>query len=86
MYPATAPAIRLIRRLVGDARVPGRPRLIEFLGAVSGLLTDADGPQADEVRDALADLPTLLRYLVSSDSDSAVVEAATEALGPGQPG
>jgi len=85
MYPATAPAVRLIRRLLGDVRVPGRPRLIGFLGVVTRVLGDAEGPYADEVRDALADLPTLLRYLVSSDPDPAVVDAATESLGSGAP-
>lgn len=83
IYPATAPAVRLIRRLVGDARVPGRPRLIRFLAVVTKVLSDVEGPIADGVRDALADLPTLLRYLVSSDADPAVVEAAAEVLGAG---
>jgi hypothetical protein len=83
IYPATAPAVRLIRRLVGDARVPGRPRLIRFLAVVTKVLSDVEGPIADDVRDALADLPTLLRYLVSSDADPAVTEAAAEVLGAG---
>lgn len=83
MFTATAPAVGAIRRLVGDARVPGRPRLIRFLGVVAGVLGDADGPNADEVRDGLADLPTMLRYLVSSDPDPAVVDAANEVLGAG---
>jgi len=82
-YPATAPAIRLIRRLVGDAHVPGRPRLIRLLGVAAKVLGEADGSHADDVRDALADLPTLLRYLVSSDADPAVTEAAAEVLGAG---
>jgi hypothetical protein len=47
------------------------------------MLAKADGPNADDVRDALADLPTMLRYLVSSDRDPEVVEAATEVLGTG---
>jgi tetratricopeptide (TPR) repeat protein len=85
MYPATAPATRVIRRLVGDPRVPGRPRLIRFLAVVAGTLPKADGPDADDVRDALADLPTMLRYLVSSDGDREVVEAASELLGSGIP-
>jgi len=84
LYPATAPAIRVVRRLAGDARVPGRPRLIRFLGLVAGIAEKADGPHADDVRDALADLPALLRYLTSSDADPVVVEAASEvgATGP----
>jgi hypothetical protein len=44
------------------------------------LARDADGPLADELRDAVADLPTLLRFLVGSDSDAAVVEAANQQL------
>jgi hypothetical protein len=78
LYPATAPAIRVIRRFAGDPRVPGRPRLIRFLGLVAGIAGKADGTHADEVRAALADLPALLRYLASSDADPAIVEAATE--------
>jgi hypothetical protein len=83
LYPATAPAIKVIRRLVGDARVPGRPRLIHFLGLVAKVTGKVDGPHAGEVRDALADLPALLRYLASSDTDPAVVEAASEVSAPG---
>jgi hypothetical protein len=49
----------------------------------------ADGPHVGEVRDALADLPALLRYLASSDADPAVVaaasEAASEVVATGQP-
>jgi tetratricopeptide (TPR) repeat protein len=85
LYPATAPAIKVIRRLVGDARVPGRPRLIHFLGLVVKVTGKADGPHAGEVRDALADLPALLRYLASSDADPAVVDAASEVSAPGLP-
>jgi tetratricopeptide (TPR) repeat protein len=78
LYPATAPAIRVIRRFAGDARVPGRPRLIRLLGLVAGIAGKADGTHADGVRAALADLPALIRYLASSDADPAVVEAAME--------
>jgi hypothetical protein len=85
MYPATAPAIRVIRRLVGDPRAPGRHRLIRFLGVVTNVLGEAADPPADDVRDALADLPTMLQYLVSSDADPEVVEAASELLGSGLP-
>jgi tetratricopeptide (TPR) repeat protein len=85
LYPATAPAIKVIRRLVGDARVPGRPRLIHFLGLVVKVTGKADGPHAGEVRDVLADLPALLRYLASSDADPAVVDAASEVSAPGLP-
>ena len=31
VYPATEPALRIVRRLAGDDRVPGRARLIAFL-------------------------------------------------------
>jgi tetratricopeptide (TPR) repeat protein len=80
VFPATAPAVRLVRHLVGDARVPGRPRLLGFLDAARKAAGVADGPFADEVRAAVADLPTLLRYLLSSESEPAVVEAADQLL------
>jgi tetratricopeptide (TPR) repeat protein len=85
LYPATVPAIRLIRRLAGDGRVSGRPRLIRFLGAASGIIAEAAGPYGDEARDALADLPALLRYIASSDADPVVVEAASEVIATGLP-
>jgi hypothetical protein len=33
VYSATAPALRLVRRLAADERVPGRAELAEFLAA-----------------------------------------------------
>jgi hypothetical protein len=80
VYPATVPAVRLVRHLAGDARAPGRPRLLSFLGVAATLARDADGPLAEELRAAVADLPTLLRLIVGSDSEAAVVEAATQQL------
>lgn len=85
VYPATAPAIRLIRRLAGDPRVPGRPRLIRFLGVAAGVVGQATGQHGAEAREALADLPALLRYLASSDADPAVVEAASEVIATVRP-
>ena len=77
---ATVPAMRAVRRLVGDARVPGRHRLIALLTGCVLAARAAEGPVADELRSVLADLPTLLRYLISSEADPAVTEAATRAL------
>jgi tetratricopeptide (TPR) repeat protein len=77
-YPATAPAMRLVRRLAGDARVSGRPRLIRLLGVAHAIATESSGEPADELRAALGDVPGLLRHLASVDGDPAVIEAATE--------
>lgn len=85
VYPATVPAVRLVRHLAGDARVPGRPHLLSFLGAAATLAREADGPLAEELRAAVADLPTLLRFLVGSDSEAAVVEAATQLVADLEP-
>jgi tetratricopeptide (TPR) repeat protein len=78
--PATVPAVRLIRRLAGDGRVPGRPRLIAFLTAAAVQAASVDGPQGDELRATVADLPTFLRYLLSTEPDTAVRQAANQAL------
>lgn len=78
--PATVPAVRLIRRLAGDVRVPGRPRLIAFLTAASVQAASVHGPQGDELRATVADLATFLRYLLSTESETAVGQAAIQAL------
>jgi tetratricopeptide (TPR) repeat protein len=81
VYSATVPAMRAVRRLAGDHRVPGRARLIAFLMGGVEASRGAEGPAADEMRSVLADLPTLLRFLVSSDDEPAVTRVAAQALG-----
>jgi hypothetical protein len=78
--PATVPAVRLIRRLAGDGRMPGRPRLIAFLTAAAVQAASVDGQQGDELRAALADLPTFLHYLLSTERDTPVGQAALQAI------
>jgi tetratricopeptide (TPR) repeat protein len=80
VYPATTPAVAVIRRLAADARVPGRARLIGFLGAAAEVARDAAGPDTDQLREALADLPDFLRLVSSSDGDPEVREAAAKVL------
>jgi hypothetical protein len=77
---ATVPAMRAVRRMVGDVRVPGRHRLIVLLTGGVLAARSAQGPAADELRSVLADMPALMRYLISSDADPAVTEAAMRAL------
>lgn len=79
VYTATVPAMRAVRRLAGDRRVPGRHRLIAFLLGSVEVARGTEGAAADELRAALADFPTLLRFLISSN-DRAVTEAAAQAL------
>jgi HEAT repeat protein len=69
-----------VRRLAGDPRVPRRDRLIALLAGAVRAGRTAEGSAATELGSVLADLPTLLRYLVSSDGDPAVREAAARAL------
>ncbi|HEX9633874.1 MAG TPA: tetratricopeptide repeat protein [Candidatus Limnocylindria bacterium] len=78
--PATVPAVRLIRRLAGDARVPGRPRLIAFLTAAAVQAASVEGPPGDELRATMVDLPSFLRYLLSTEPETAVGQAAVQAL------
>ena len=78
--PATVPSVRLIRRLAGDVRVPGRRRLIAFLTAAAVQAASVDGRQGDELRATVADLATFLRYLLSTEPDTAVGQAAVQAL------
>jgi tetratricopeptide (TPR) repeat protein len=80
VYTATVPAMRAVRRLAGDRRVPGRHRLVAFLMGGVEASRGAEGPSADELRSVLADLPTLLRLLVSADGEPAVTQAAAQAL------
>lgn len=80
VFSATVAALRAVRRLVGDARVPGRERLIALLTGGVVAARGTEGPAADELRAVLADLPTLLRYLISADDEPAVTEAAARAL------
>jgi tetratricopeptide (TPR) repeat protein len=80
VYLATVPAVRAIRRLIADSRVPGRHRLIAFLVGAAVAAQGATGPARDELRSVLADLPTLFRYLMSSDADGEVSAAAAHAL------
>lgn len=80
VVPALLPALRVVRRLAGDERVPGRPRLLAFLTAAAILAAGVDGPKGDELRAATADLPAFLRYLLSSEGDTAVGQAAAQAL------
>jgi hypothetical protein len=76
-YPATAPAMRFMRRLASDPRVPGRAALLDMLAAAhvaAGMNDDAD------LRAELGDVPGLLSRLAASDSDPAVVEGALTTL------
>jgi tetratricopeptide (TPR) repeat protein len=76
-YPATAPAMRFMRRLALDPRVPGRAALIDMLAAghvAADMNDDAD------LRVALGDIPELLSRLAASDPDPAVVEGAVTTL------
>jgi tetratricopeptide (TPR) repeat protein len=80
VYPATVPAVRAIRRLVGDERVPARHRLIAFLAGANIAAQGSSGPAADELCASLADLPVMLRLLLSSSAEPAVSRAAAQAL------
>jgi hypothetical protein len=65
-YPATAPAMRYLRRLALDPRVPGRAALLDMLAAAhvaAGMNDDAD------LRAELGDVPGLLSRLAASDPD-----------------
>lgn len=52
---ATAPAVRLIRRLANDERVPGRDRLTSFLVETTAIARAASGPYAAELIAALGE-------------------------------
>jgi tetratricopeptide (TPR) repeat protein len=79
VYPATAPVIRFVRRLVTDRRVPGRADLIVLLAAAQGAA--GEGAAADEGLAAeLGDVPGMLSRLAASDPDPRVREAAVQAL------
>ena len=80
VFPATVPAVRAIRRLVSDGRVPGRHRLIAFMAGAAEAAKGAAGPTADELRAVLADLPALLRFMISSGAEPPIVQAANTAL------
>jgi hypothetical protein len=80
VVPALVPALRVVRRLAGDERVPGRPRLVAFLTAGAIEAAGVDGPQGDELRAATADLPGFFRYLLSTEPETAVGQAAVQAL------
>jgi hypothetical protein len=80
VVPALIPALRVVRRLAGDERAPGRARLVAFLTAAAILAAGVDGLQGDDLRAATADLPTFFRYLLSSEADTAVGQAAAQAL------
>ena len=79
VYPATTPAVALIRGLVTDPRVPGRARLVAFLTAAWVAARDASGGGVEDLRRALTDLPMLFAHL-ASDPDPTVREAATLAI------
>ena len=74
-FSATAPAMRFVRRLLHDDRVPGRAGLVELLGRAHRA-ANGDPALAGE----LGDLPGMLSRLAATDRDTAVVEAAVEAL------
>lgn len=80
VYPATVPAVRLVRQLGSDARVPGRAGLIGFLGAAYEIAREAPRPTSAELADALNDLPELLRSFVLADPEPDVREAAAQVL------
>lgn len=79
-YPATVPALRLVRRLAGDGRVPARPQLIAFLTGAARVARGVEGPPGEELRGTVADLPAFLRYLISTEGDSQLAQAAIQAL------
>ena len=79
VYPATLPATRLVYRLVGDQRVPGRARLLGFLGTAAEIARGAQAPHGNELAEALGDLPGLLR-LLASDPKPDVRETAVAVL------
>jgi hypothetical protein len=82
-YPATAPAMRFMRRLALDARVPGRAALLDMLAAAH---VAADMNHDADLRVALGDVPELLSRLAASDPDPAVVEGAVRTLEMLRPG
>jgi tetratricopeptide (TPR) repeat protein len=75
VYPATAPAMRFVRRLVADPRVPGRPELIGLLAAAQRAAAGDKGLAAQ-----LGDVSSLLGHLAASDPDPQVAEAAVRAM------
>jgi tetratricopeptide (TPR) repeat protein len=75
VYPATAPAMRFVRRLVADPRVPGRPELIGLLAAAQRAAAGDKGLAAE-----LGDVSSLLGHLAASDPDPQVAEAAVRAM------
>ena len=78
-YPATAPAMRLVRRLASDPRVPGRAALLELLVAGKAAARDEEG--GSDLDDAIGDLPGLLARLAAADPEAEVVDAALALLG-----
>jgi hypothetical protein len=76
-YPATAPAMRFLRRLAVDPRVPGRAALLDMLAAAHV----AAGMNDDVALGAeLGDVPGLLSRLAASDPDPEVVDRAVSTL------
>ncbi len=75
IYPATAPVLRFVRRMVVDARVRGRSDLLELLLAAQR--SAGDDP---DVAAELGDLPGLLSRLAAADPEPHLQEAALKAL------
>ena len=78
VYAATAPAMRFVRRLALDPRVPGRPALLGLLTAAHAV--SGDGQDA-ELGKVVGDMPDVLARLAASDPDAAVAETAAALLG-----
>jgi hypothetical protein len=77
-YPATATAMRFLRRLALDDRVPGRAALLDLLAAAHVAAHMNDDAALNAV---LGDVPGLLSRLAASDPDPAVAEGAASTLG-----